>query len=218
VYNSLVQQNYQFPSRSSKPDDYKPPTKDKDKEEEDYELALALSLSDVHIQKKKEVVRPRSPDPLFSVRALYDFAGGDEGELKLMRGDIVDVFDNTTFKDWWKGSKGGRIGIFPQNYVERVQDVGSGPVGVENAAPLVDKFLSLLGNVDPRRSISEQTELQETYARILELQPRLLEELTALEGERERVGKANERFQKACVVYQRMMEEAQAARGGLWGF
>jgi signal transducing adaptor molecule len=181
---------------------------------------------------KKEAVRPRSPTPLFSVRAVYDFAGGDEGELRLTRGDIVDVYDDSTFKgiglvhsntkDWWKGSKGGKVGIFPQNYVEKVQGRrGNEPASIENAGPLVDKFLHLLATIDPRRSISEQGELQDTYQEILVLQPKILAERRELEERVERIGAVNERFMRACGVYQRLMEEGMQAqrdkRGELLG-
>ena len=47
------------------------------------------------------------------------------------RGDIVDVYDCTTFQDWWKGSLNGQVGIFPANYVERVQ-TPTKPAGIQD--------------------------------------------------------------------------------------
>ena len=84
--------------------DFKPQSQSRVKEDQDFELALALSLSDIDDKKKKSTpkptVRPVSPDPLFEVRAVYDFAGTDEGELPLYKGEIVQVYDSTTFKVW----------------------------------------------------------------------------------------------------------------------
>jgi signal transducing adaptor molecule len=102
------------------------------------------------------------------VKALYDFAGLEEGELRLQRGDIVDVYDDTTFKDWWKGEVSGRIGIFPSNYVEKLPDGASTPNGMPSTigfgatdASNVDEFVQLLSRIDPRReSLSENDRVQ----------------------------------------------------------
>ncbi len=54
------------------------------------------------------------------MKALYDFNGTDDGELRIRHGDIISVLDNTTFPDWWMGTVRGEHGIFPANYVERI--------------------------------------------------------------------------------------------------
>lgn len=112
------------------------------------------------------------------VKALYDFAGSEEGELHLNRGDLVKVYDNSTFKDWWKGECRGTIGIFPCNYVEMASEdpgsatstvPGSGVGGVGTSlesdvllkSAQIDKFTSILGSIDPARTNpSDHTELQ----------------------------------------------------------
>ena len=55
------------------------------------------------------------------VRALYDFQPSEPGELQFRRGDIIAVLESV-YKDWWKGSLRGQSGIFPLNYVEKLQD------------------------------------------------------------------------------------------------
>ena len=42
------------------------------------------------------------------------------GELAFEKGDIIKVVDRG-YKDWWRGQLKGRTGIFPVNYVVRVQ-------------------------------------------------------------------------------------------------
>src|SRR5690242_16245179 len=55
------------------------------------------------------------------VRALYDFQPSEPGELQFKKGDIIAVLESV-YKDWWKGSLRGQTGIFPLNYVEKLQD------------------------------------------------------------------------------------------------
>jgi hypothetical protein len=57
---------------------------------------------------------------LFQVRAMFDFDARDQGELRLVKGDIIDVHDSSTFPEWFVGTKNGQVGIFPSNYVEKL--------------------------------------------------------------------------------------------------
>lgn len=54
------------------------------------------------------------------VRALYDFAPTEPGELAFSKGDIIRVLDSV-YKDWWRGELRGEAGIFPVNYVVRIE-------------------------------------------------------------------------------------------------
>lgn len=71
---------------------------------------------------------PTSPKPagttaatVSRVRALYDFQPSEPSELQFRKGDIIAVIESV-YKDWWKGSLRGQTGIFPLNYVEKLQD------------------------------------------------------------------------------------------------
>ncbi|KAI9763315.1 MAG: hypothetical protein M1839_006520 [Geoglossum umbratile] len=55
------------------------------------------------------------------VRALFDFRPTEPGELGFRKGDIINATE-AVYKDWWKGSLGGRTGIIPLNYVEKLPD------------------------------------------------------------------------------------------------
>jgi signal transducing adaptor molecule len=115
------------------------------------------------------------------VKTLYDFAGSEEGELRLNRGDLVKVYDNSTFKDWWKGECRGSVGIFPSNYVEMTSEepgsatgpsafVGGGGGGggsntsesdLVSKSSQIDKFTNILASIDPSRTNpSDHAELQ----------------------------------------------------------
>jgi hypothetical protein len=55
------------------------------------------------------------------VRALYDFTPSEPNDLAFKKNDVIAVLE-IVYKDWGRGSLRGRIGIFPLNYVEKLQD------------------------------------------------------------------------------------------------
>ncbi|KAJ1559357.1 ESCRT-0 subunit protein hse1, partial [Nowakowskiella sp. JEL0078] len=207
---------------------------DKEKEEEEYQLALALSLSAQEAEKKTkhqsytasfEPAKPAVKKVLFQVRALYDFPGVDEGELPLHRDDIVDVYDSTTFKDWWKGECHSKIGIFPSNYVEQIETKPT-PVSTPGSistsgkvtgitvdvllateTPKVDEFIMLLATIDPRKdNLSENDKLQERYHDMILLRPKLLKLIEGYRQKQDELVQLNDRFTKAATSYHRMSE------------
>lgn len=190
-----------FPDPHGKPEVPKRVVDDDD----DLQLALALSLSENHAKTKQpeKVQQTQKPQQaLFSVRALYDFPGSDHGELALHQGAIIQVFDDSTFKDWWKGKLNGKVGIFPSNYVQVISDA------VLTDEATVDRFLQLLATVDPNKSISEQTDLQDSYQKVLQLKQKNLELKQETAAKLERMVAVNERFLKACDTYHSLMDAA----------
>lgn len=107
------------------------------KEEEELQMALALSVKDAKEPAPKSntvhgasTTSEPAPQPVPSgttaatvsrVRALFDFQPSEPGELAFQKGDIIAVLESV-YKDWWKGSLRGQTGIFPLNYVEKLQD------------------------------------------------------------------------------------------------
>ncbi|KAJ3274510.1 ESCRT-0 subunit protein hse1 [Terramyces sp. JEL0728] len=136
IYNQLRNEGFSFPS-DQPPSPKKKSYVDKQKEEDDLQLALALSLSQQ--QPAKQAAAP-TPKALFSVKVLYDYHPTEDGELQLVKGSIVEVFDNSTFNDWWKGTFKGNVGIFPANYVEKISST-SASMGQE------DMLLGKLGAI-----------------------------------------------------------------------
>ena len=49
----------------------------------------------------------------------YPYTAANEDELTLAEGDIITVLDqNIVDAGWWKGELKGRVGVFPDNFVE----------------------------------------------------------------------------------------------------
>lgn len=117
------------------------------------------------------------------VRALFDFQPSEPGELQFKKGDIIAVLESV-YKDWWKGSLRGQTGIFPLNYVEKLQDPTREELEREAQMEAdvfaqirnVEKLLALLstssqGGADVR----DNDEITELYHSTLAIRPKLIE-------------------------------------------
>jgi signal transducing adaptor molecule len=116
------------------------------------------------------------------VRALFDFQPSEPGELQFRKGDVIAVLESV-YKDWWKGSLRGQTGIFPLNYVEKLQDPT--PDELQKEAQMeaevfgqiknVEKLLALLSTSSGDTSARESEEITELYNQSLSIRPKLIE-------------------------------------------
>ncbi|KAJ3323963.1 ESCRT-0 subunit protein hse1 [Boothiomyces sp. JEL0866] len=205
VYNQLRNEGYSFPS-DQPPSPKKKSYVDKQKEEEELQLALALSLSQQQPAKQEQKSIPKA---LFSVKVLYDYHPTEDGELQLVKGSVVEVFDNSTFNDWWKGSYKGNVGIFPANYVEKI----TASTGEMDQGQLLLGKLGLIQNLkhniakaDPLgHNYSENQRLQEEYQNILDLVPEVIKCAGNQRKKQDELAAIHERFTNACNTYQKLI-------------
>ena len=117
------------------------------------------------------------------VRALYDFQPSEPGELQFKKGDIIAVLESV-YKDWWKGSLRGQTGIFPLNYVEKLQDPTreelerEAQMEAEVFAQIrnVEKLLALLSTSSQGGGdVRDNEEITELYHSTLAIRPKLIE-------------------------------------------
>lgn len=187
---------------------------DRRKEEEELQMALALSLKDKAEDVGANVstsgaaadavaagssssatqggpsgqLQPGTTAATVSrVKALYDFTPSEAGELAFRTGDIIAVLESV-YKDWWKGSLRGQTGIFPLNYVEKLQDPTVEELErdanmegeVFSQIRNVEKLLSLLsvrqdGMGGGSRDQGTEEEITELYNQTLAIRPKLIE-------------------------------------------
>ena len=186
-------------------------SEDRRKEEEELQMALALSVKDKgpaasasgdgRAPMNATSGDDSEPQPaqagagasqqgttaatVSRVRALYDFTPSESGELAFRKNDIIAVLESV-YKDWWKGSLRGSTGIFPLNYVEKLQDPTKEEV--EKDAQMeaevfgeiknVEKLLALLSvraDMGGRRNEREEEEISELYQKTLAIRPKLIE-------------------------------------------
>lgn len=116
------------------------------------------------------------------VRALFDFVPSEAGELQFRKGDIIAVMESV-YKDWWKGSLKGQIGIFPLNYVEKLADPTQDELQREAQMEAevfgeiknVEKLLTLLSTSSAELNSHDNEEVTELYHSTLAIRPKLIE-------------------------------------------
>ncbi|XP_023708427.1 CD2-associated protein isoform X2 [Cryptotermes secundus] len=63
------------------------------------------------------------PKPVKEVcRALFPYEAANEDELTLKEGDLITLLSREVAdKGWWRGELRGKVGVFPDNFVEAIQ-------------------------------------------------------------------------------------------------
>lgn len=181
AYFRLKQSNPTLHAPPSAPQKQGLTESDRQKEDDELQMALKLSLQEddrkaaapaAQAGPSHQESSPAPPVPagttaatVSRVRALYDFAPSEPGELEFKRGDVIAVLESV-YKDWWRGSLKGKTGIFPLNYVEKLSDPT--PDELQREAQMeaevfaeiknVEKLLTLLStsNTAPREEDNEE--------------------------------------------------------------
>ncbi|XP_012932449.1 SH3 and cysteine-rich domain-containing protein isoform X2 [Heterocephalus glaber] len=78
--------------------------------------------ADDHPRGHEIHLEPLSKDPLQmnTYVALYKFVPQENEDLEMRPGDMITLLEDSN-EDWWKGKIQDRIGFFPANFVQRVQ-------------------------------------------------------------------------------------------------
>ncbi|KAF2398665.1 hypothetical protein EJ06DRAFT_583330 [Trichodelitschia bisporula] len=217
---------------------------DRRREEEELQMALALSVKDratastaasTATSQPQSSYQPESsqapqlePQPTHQgttaatvsrVRALYDFQPSEPGELAFRKGDVIAVLESV-FKDWWKGSLRGQTGIFPLNYVEKLQDPTREEL--EREAHMesevfaemknVEKLLALLStSSEPGRGdVRDNEEITTLYHSTLAIRPKLIELIGKYSQKKDDFTQLNEKFIKARRDYENLLEASMS--------
>ncbi|KAK5162848.1 ESCRT-0 subunit protein hse1 [Saxophila tyrrhenica] len=218
------------------------------KEEEELQKALALSVQDSKgaggsqqqvnggkeedggvgmgegqggAQQQQQTQQGTTAATVSRVRALYDFTPSEAGELAFRKGDVIAVLESV-YKDWWKGSLRGSTGIFPLNYVEKLQDPTKEELEREahmegevfGEIKNVEKLLSLLSvrseGGGARRGEREEEEINELYQRTLNIRPKLIELIGKYSQKKDDFTSLNEKFIKARRDYEALLESSMS--------
>ncbi|KAF2181088.1 hypothetical protein K469DRAFT_752944 [Zopfia rhizophila CBS 207.26] len=224
---------------------------DRQKEEEELQMALAMSIKDTKAapstaksntpQASSSTQPTQSSQPVPSgttaatvsrVRALFDFQPSEPGELQFRRGDIIAVLESV-YKDWWKGSLRGQTGIFPLNYVEKLQDPTreelerEAQMEAEVFAQIrnVEKLLALLSTSSQtgQGDVRDNEEITELYHSTLAIRPKLIELIGKYSQKKDDFTQLNEKFIKARRDYESLLEASmsqpsQPAYGRPYGY
>ncbi|KAF1923011.1 uncharacterized protein M421DRAFT_426243 [Didymella exigua CBS 183.55] len=246
AYTKLKSQNPNLRA-PSKPQKTQISDSERQKEEEELQMALAMSIREskgatpataksnapqdasAGASSSSQPAQPQAPAPqgttaatVSRVRALYDFQPSEPGELQFKKGDIIAVLESV-YKDWWKGSLRGQTGIFPLNYVEKLQDPTreelerEAQMEAEVFAQIrnVEKLLALLSTSSQGGAdIRENEEITELYHSTLAIRPKLIELIGKYSQKKDDFTQLNEKFIKGRRDYESLLEASmtQAAQ------
>ncbi|EXJ64181.1 signal transducing adaptor molecule [Cladophialophora yegresii CBS 114405] len=158
------------------------------------------------------------------VRALFDFQPSEPGELQFRKGDVIAVLESV-YKDWWKGSLRGQTGIFPLNYVEKLQDPT--PEELQREAQTeaevfgqiknVEKLLALLSTSTADMNVRDNEEITELYQSTLAIRPKLIDLIGKYTQKKDDFQQLNEKFIKARRDYEALLETSMAQSAAQYG-
>ncbi|KIW73419.1 hypothetical protein PV04_01541 [Phialophora macrospora] len=215
---------------------------DRRREDEELQMALKLSIQDksaagpssqvsgapaeLAAQTPGGAQQQTTPQPVPSgttaatvsrVRALFDFQPSEPGELQFRKGDVIAVLESV-YKDWWKGSLRGQTGIFPLNYVEKLQDPT--PEELQREAQIeaevfgqiknVEKLLALLSTSTGDMNVRDNEEITELYQSTLAIRPKLIDLIGKYTQKKDDFQQLNEKFIKARRDYEALLESSMA--------
>ncbi|ETN39136.1 uncharacterized protein HMPREF1541_05359 [Cyphellophora europaea CBS 101466] len=221
---------------------------DRQREEEELQMALKLSIQDKPTPAPSSSSQPSAaelsaqpssatqshasqPVPpgttaatVSRVRALFDFQPSEPGELQFRKGDVIAVLESV-YKDWWKGSLRGQTGIFPLNYVEKLQDPTADELQKEAQMEAevfgqiknVEKLLALLSTNSGDIGARENEEVTELYNQTLSIRPKLIELIGKYTQKKDDFQQLNEKFIKARRDYEAMLETSMAQSAQQYG-
>jgi signal transducing adaptor molecule len=174
------------------------------------------SQLNVATQPNQSTAAPPTPAGASRVRALYDFAPTEPGELAFSRGEIIRVLDSV-YEHWWRGEVRGETGIFPVNYVEVLPDPS--PAELQREAEMearifsqaadIDRLLNKLRSIDPARdNLAEDEELQELYQKSLAMRPKIVKLIDRYSNKITELKAMNDKFVRARGSFDDMMEQS----------
>ncbi|KAH3803702.1 hypothetical protein DPMN_131969, partial [Dreissena polymorpha] len=75
--------------------------------------------------------------PMEKAQVRYPYVGEHEDELSLTEGEIINVLDkDLEDSGWWRGEINGRVGVFPGNFVELINEVPRHHSPIEANSPM----------------------------------------------------------------------------------
>ena len=205
---------------------------DKYQEERDLEEALKLSLQEFESEKKQHESQQQqqqipqqqapqqqsAPSTVRKVRAMYDLDSNEPDELSFKKGDIIVVMEQV-YRDWWRGSLRGSVGIFPLNYVtpiseptqQELQQEAQQEGAVFQHKNEVDRLHSVLkANAQPTNGtdITQNPEVGNMYAAVTPLRPQITKMIGKYAREKDDVASLRQVLAQAEHTYNQLLDQA----------
>lgn len=95
-------------------------------------ISASLTSSQDNSGESAAPLLPPKP-PREQAKALYQYKAQNDDELTFKEGDIITIISkDIEDKGWWKGELNGRIGVFPDNFIELIKPQITSPENDSN--------------------------------------------------------------------------------------
>lgn len=201
--------------------------------DEDKELAEAmrLSLQEYESTKQKQQQQSEQPMQAYStpvntqqinkksqlkrVKAMYDLNSKEKDELSFHRGDIIVVLEQV-YRDWWRGSLHGKIGIFPLNYVAPLDPTSE--LDTVTNKEVENKILNTKDKIDQLHynlkaskdnvAIIQDDSTNKLYGEITPMRPEITKLIGKYAKDRDELGSLHQILANAEATYNDIMKRA----------
>lgn len=224
-------------SRNNLPSKNKITDNVKQREQKELEEALKLSLQEFETQKKQDSPQQnqitstnsqqqqqpeqQTPRIVKKVRAMYDLNTSEKDELSFNKGDIIIVLEQV-YRDWWRGSLRGNIGIFPLNYVTPIMEPTEQELQMEKQKEdivfqqydKVNRLHTTLKNSSQTmngRDITQDEQVTNMYGSVTPLRPEITKMIGKYAREKDDVTSIYQVLTQAEQTYNQLLDQAANA-------
>ena len=218
------------------------------KEDKELEEAIRLSLQEYELSKKKNEFMPKDIDKddnitannnnnnnsvnvpirhesmnkksqLKRVKAMYDLTSKEPDELSFHKGDVIVVLEQV-YRDWWRGSLHGKIGIFPINYVTPLEQDDDFTTIINdkeienkilNSKAKIDQLHLRLQNSKNDVSILHDDSINTLYGEVTPMRPDITKLIGKYANERDKLASLYQLLANAEATYNDIMKRTTSA-------
>ncbi|CCE62552.1 hypothetical protein TPHA_0C04020 [Tetrapisispora phaffii CBS 4417] len=216
-------------------------------EDEDFQKALRLSLREFEVEKEKNESKvsqsqpemqaqthtqalqqsqilqqngqPQKPNIIRKVRAMYELISQEENELSFRKGDVITVLEQV-YRDWWRGTLHGKIGIFPLNYVTPIIELSNEDIIKENQQE--NNILSQKANIDQLQDYLQNMkntgdlnlqdqQVNDLYGSVTPLRPQIAKMIGKYSQKKDDLTSLRQVLANAEVDYNKLLDRAASA-------
>lgn len=177
------------------------------------------NMNNLNIQvSEQESTRKKSQ--LRRVKAMYDLKSTEPDELSFRKGDVIVVLEQV-YRDWWRGSLHGKIGIFPINYVSPLEQSvltentiinnKETETKIVNAKEKIDQLHLKLQNSKGDVSILGDDSVNTLYGEVTPMRPEITKLIGKYANERDKLASLYQLLANAEATYNDIMKRTTSA-------
>lgn len=180
-------------------------------------IAVDNNMNNINAQIRQESINKKSQ--LRRVKAMYDLNSKEPDELSFRKGDIIVVLEQV-YRDWWRGSLHGKIGIFPINYVTPLEqnDIVESTIHnkkmetkILNSKDKIDQLNLKLQNSNGDVSILSDDSVNSLYGEVTPMRPEITKLIGKYADERDKLVSLYQLLANAEATYNDIMKRTTSA-------